>query len=127
MPSQKLTPKNFLKSFEYAIIGIIYFFRNERNAKVHLIIAAGVIIASFLLQISYFEWLITLLALKGIFTQEISNSVREATLDIACPYISEKVRIAKNESAGGVLFEGVFLLAIEIIILGPKIVEKIFN
>jgi len=111
-----------LRSFKYPINGIIYFFKNERNAKVHLIIATGVIIVSFLLQISYYEWLITLLALREIFIQEIANSVREDILNISCPKINKKVGLAKDKSAGGVLIAGVFLLAVEIIILGPKII-----
>lgn len=87
-----------------------------------MIIATGVIIVSFLLQISYYEWLITLLALREIFIQEIANSIREDTLNIVCLEINKEIGLAKDKSAGEVLIAGIFLLAIEIIILGPKII-----
>lgn len=92
-----------------------------------MLIAVAVITVSFLLQISYIEWAITLLGLKSIFTQEISNSVREDILSEMHPEFSEMARLAKDKSAGGVLIAGLFLLAIEIIILGPKIVVLILN
>jgi len=127
LPSQKLTAGNLLRSFQYAINGIVYFFRNERNAKAHLIIASVVIIFSFLLQINSIEWAITLLGLKSIFTQEMSNSVRKDILSDLHPEFSEMAKLAKDKSAGGVLMAGLFFLAIEIIILGPKIVVLILN
>ena len=114
-----------MRSFQYAINGIVYFFKNERNAKVHLVIATVVIVASFLLQISSVEWAVTFLGLRGLFTQEISNSVREDILSDMHPESSEMAKLAKDKSAGGVLIEGLFLLAIEIIILGPKLVVLI--
>jgi len=116
-----------LRSFQYAINGIVYFFKNERNAKVHLAIATAVIVASFLLQISSVEWAVTLLGLRGIFTQEISNSVKEDIIDMICPEFDERAGLVKDKSAGGVLIAGLFLLAIETIILGPKIVVLILN
>lgn len=86
-----------------------------------------VIIVSFLLQISYIEWIITLLGLRGIFVQEISNSVVEDIVSDMHPEFSEMAKLAKDKSAGGVLMAGLFFLAIEIIIIGPKIVALILN
>ena len=81
-----------------------------------------VIVVSFLLQISYIEWAITLLGLRGIFTQEISNSVKEDIISDMYPEFNDMAKLAKDKSAGGVLIAGLFLLAIEMIILGPKII-----
>ena len=118
---QKLTFGNFLRSFKYPIKGIVYFFKNERNAKVHLIIATMVITFSFLLGINHIEWAITSLALSNIFIQEISNSAKEDIVDLICSEINEKAGLAKDKSAGSVLMAGISLAVVELIILGPKI------
>ena len=62
-----------LKSFVYAFNGIKIYFKTQHNVWIHLSIALLVFIAGLLLNISFVEWCLVLLAMG--FTREGNDAV----------------------------------------------------
>ena len=114
------------RSFVYAWRGIRYLFRGEHNARIHLCVAAAVIIAGLIFGLSTTEWGIISLAIGLILALEAVNSAVEALADHVSPDFAPLIGRAKDVAAGGVLL-GVFgAVGAGIAIFLPKIIDLLF-
>lgn len=113
--------KRLIKSFKYALEGIIYAFKYEQNIIVHTLICIIVIILGFLLKISYFEWLICLILFGLVIATELINTAIEALVDLACPKIDPLAKIAKDTASGAVLVFALTSVIAGLMIFIPKI------
>ncbi len=110
-----------LKSFSYAIAGILEFFMKERNAKIHLTATVAVIMIGFLLHLSNMEWIIVTIAIMSVLVAEIINTSIESLCNLVHPETHEEVRIIKDLAAGAVLLTSVASVIIAALIFIPKI------
>ncbi len=115
--------KRLIKSFGYAADGIKYAFKYEQNIIVHLIITVIVVIAGLLLDISFFEWLIVVMAIGLVVATELINTSIEALVDLACPNKNRLAKIAKDTAAGAVLVFAITAVIVGLIIFLPKIID----
>lgn len=83
-----------IESFKYAFEGLKVLLREEHNARIHLIVAAIVIIAGFAFNISAIEWLVICILIGMILAMEIINSVVENICDFISP--GKKVSASAN-------------------------------
>ena len=114
------------RSFVYAWRGIRYLFRGEHNARIHLCVAAAVIIAGLIFGLSTTEWGVISLAIGLILALEAVNSAVEALADHVSPDFAPLIGRAKDVAAGGVLL-GVFgAVGAGIAIFLPKIIALLF-
>lgn len=114
------------RSFVYAWRGIRYLFRGEHNARIHLCVAAAVIIAGLIFGLSTTEWGVISLAIGLILALEAVNSAVEALADHVSPDFAPLIGRAKDVAAGGVLL-GVFgAVGAGIAIFLPKIIDLVF-
>lgn len=113
--------KRLIKSFKYALEGIIYAFKYEQNIIVHTLVCIIVIILGFLLKISYFEWLICLILFGLVIATELINTAIEALVDLACPKIDPLAKIAKDTASGAVLVFALTSVIAGLMIFIPKI------
>ena len=68
--------KNIFDSFMYAIEGLIYGIKNERNIKIHLSIMLSVIVMGFLFNINLIEWSICLILFGlDISLEYVNNAI----------------------------------------------------
>ena len=65
-----LDKKRLIDSFRYAFCGICEAYKGEQNLKIHTVIAVLVVIAGFVLKISYVEWLICLVLIGLVLMEE---------------------------------------------------------
>lgn len=107
----------------YALKGIFIFFRDGRNAKIHLIAASGVILAGFILKITTQEWLWISLAIAIVFITEMINTSIELLCDLVMPHQNEKAGKLKDIAAGAVLVAVIFSLVVAGIIFWQYLVE----
>ena len=117
--------KRLIKSFKYAIEGIIYAFKYEQNIIVHTLIMILVIILGIALKLSYFEWLICLVLFGLVIATEMINTSIEAVVDLACPKIDPLAKIAKDTASGAVLVFAITAAISGLIIFIPKIIDII--
>ncbi len=119
--------KNLVKSFKYAINGIISAFKSERNMKIHFIFMILVVILGIILKMKVTEWIILIILFMAVIGSELFNTAIEITVDLAMPKYNEKAKIAKDISAGAVLFTAIGSLIIGLILFLPKIINFINN
>lgn len=111
------------KSFGYALQGISFFFRNERNGRLQGLIAFFVILAGILLSISITEWLAILLFTALVISLEMFNSALEKLCDHISPDWHTHIKVIKDMAAGAVLWTSAFSILAGLCIFIPKIIE----
>ena len=116
----------FLKSFKYAIRGIIYCINNERNMRIHTVIAMYVFVFSFFFTLSRTQYALLFLTFSSVIAAEMFNSVAEELSDMAAAGFNQVVRRIKDMASGGVLVAAVFSVCVGICLFWrPKIFSKI--
>src|ERR1700712_4562004 len=113
--------KRFIKSLGYAINGWKLFFITEKNGQIQLVIAALVLIASFVFHISHTEWIAILLCMAMVLALEMTNSVLEKLVDFLHPNQHDHIKWIKDVAAGAVLWAAVLSAIIGGVIFFPKI------
>jgi len=115
----------FFKSFSYALRGIGTVFKEEFNARVHLLAAMVVIVLGFVLKVSAWEWIILILVIGGVFTMELINTSIEKLADLYSTELNPKIKKIKDLSAGAVLVASITALLMGFIIILPKILNQL--
>ncbi len=118
--------KKLIKSFKYAIEGIITGIKSEQNMKIHITIMTLVIIFGIILKIDKIEWIICTILFGFVISLELMNTAIENTVDLITLEKNPKAKIAKDVSAGSVLIAAITSIIIGLIIFIPKIFN-IFN
>ncbi|MFC3633864.1 diacylglycerol kinase family protein [Enterococcus rivorum] len=114
--------KHFISSLEFALQGIRTVFEEERNMRTHVIMGTLAVIAGFIFQLSWTEWLWLLLVIFLVWLVEIINTVFENVVDMVTDFhfhpIGKKI---KDMAAGAVLLTSCFALLVGLILFVPKI------
>lgn len=110
-----------IKSFGYAIEGVVFSYQKGTHFKMHLAAAVAVVILGFAYSISTTEWLILILISSGVISAEAINTAIEETGNVLHPEHHPRVRLAKHCAAGGVLILAISAVIIGLIIFLPKI------
>lgn len=118
--------KGRIGSFAAAYQGLIYVFKTQKNAWIHLAATIGVIAVSTFLQLSRVEWVAILLVIGLVWMAEFLNTSLEAIVDLASPEIHPLAKIGKDVGAASVLIAAFISILIGALILIPAFLEK-FN
>jgi diacylglycerol kinase (ATP) len=121
--TNKFNARKLFKSFGYAISGLRNLIRSEQNARIHLMISLGVILAGFLLQLSAIEWCVVALCIGLVFAAEGFNTAFEKIVDHLFPEFHETARQVKDIAAGAVLICALMAAMCGIVLFLPKLVS----
>lgn len=114
--------QGFANTFKNARKGFRLVLKSEMNIRVHIIIAILVLISAFLLEFSHIEYCIVLFAIAMVIITEMLNTAIEFTLDaVFHNKYSKLVGMAKDISAGAVMFASVIAVIIGLIVFGKHI------
>ncbi|HEY4284378.1 MAG TPA: diacylglycerol kinase family protein [Chthoniobacterales bacterium] len=111
-----------VRSFRYAVAGIVRMLRCQHNAWVHFGLTIVAIGAGFFFDLSAREWCWIILAIAIVWTAEALNTAFEFLADAASPQFHPLVRDAKDVAAGAVLITAIAAATIAAIIFWPHIV-----
>jgi diacylglycerol kinase (ATP) len=111
--------RQWLRSVNFAIEGILQAAKTQRHLRYHFYIAAAVLLISYVLGVSRTEFLIIALSVIAVLLAEMLNTAIEATVDIVSPEHSEKARVIKDIAAGAVFVTAFGVAVIGYIILSP--------
>ncbi len=114
---------SLIKSFGYAISGIVIFFRTERNGMLHLLAATAVVAAGLMVHLTGFEWIAILLCIALVISLEMLNTALEKLCDEFCPHYNPAIKLIKDISAGAVLCAAVISVIVGLIIFIPAIIR----
>lgn len=113
--------KKLLDSFNYAIEGIVYAVRTQRNMRIHMIATLLVLTACFFYDLSKFEVLAIVITITMVLVAELVNTAIEAAIDATTNYYHPLARIAKNTAAGAVLITAINAVIVGYIIFWDKL------
>ena len=118
----KYKSQGFNRTFKNARKGFNLAIRSEMNIRVHAVIAALVIIAAFCLEFSPLEFCILMFVIALVIVTEMLNTAIEFTLDsIYHNRYSRMVGMAKDISAGAVLFATFTSIVVGLVLFGSKL------
>ena len=120
---KKRSFKRFFCGFNYAFHGIFSSLKTECNLIIEVIMGVLALVLGFLLKISSIEFCIVILCIALVISAELINTAIEHTVDMAMPEKHPLAKMAKDASAGGVLFSSIGALVIGIIIYLPKVID----
>lgn len=102
-----------IKSFRYAINGMAFCVRHERNMRIHIIAMIYVAYFSQFYELSRSEIILLILICALVMMTEMINTAIEVVIDKVSPQYSPLAKAGKDIAAGAV-----FLSAITAVIVG---------
>lgn len=106
--------------------GIIWGLNTQPNYRIHILLSLIVILTGVLLQVSYTEWLVLIIAIVMGFVLETINTAIEQLGDAVDLKYNEYIKRAKDSSAGAMLIFSFGAIIIAGWIFIPKIIEVMF-
>lgn len=116
---QRFTLAARLKSFNYAITGVIFMLKTQHNAWLHAVATLLVSALAVYCDISEGDWRWLIVAMAMVWVAETLNTAVEYVCDVISPGYTEAVKHAKDISAGGVLIAAVAALLIGALTFWP--------
>jgi len=113
--------RTLAESFFYAISGIVYALKTQRNIKIHFAATLLVIILSFVFKLSTIEISIVTITAAIVLTAEMINTAIEAVVDMFTQEYHPLAKVAKNVAAGAVLLSAINAVVVGYLIFYKKI------
>jgi diacylglycerol kinase len=114
-----------VKSFSFALKGILYAFKTQHNTWIHIIVMVLVITAGFIFRLNLMEWGLIVFAIGIVLVSELINTAIESLVDFVSPNYDKNVGLIKDVAAGAVLISAIISVVIGLIIFLPKIIRLI--
>ncbi len=114
-------PYKLSESLRIALSGLATAFKEERNFRIQVLIAAFVGMLAVFFGLSRIETCILLLTIMVVLSLELINSQVEKFLDILHPDHHPRVKIIKDFSAGAVLLSAIGSVVIGFLIFWPHL------
>lgn len=113
--------RKLIDSFNYAIEGIIYALKTQRNMKIHFFVAVVILTLSLFFEISRVEIIILLITISLVIIAEMINTSIEMAIDLITDQYHIFAKIAKNVAAGAVLISAINSIFVAYFIFFQKI------
>ena len=113
--------KKLVDSFNYAIEGILYSIRTQRNMKIHMVTTMLVLTATFFFDLSKIELLIITITITLVIMAEMINTAVECAIDATTNFYHPLAKIAKNVAAGAVLVTAINSILVAYVIFWDRV------
>ncbi len=121
----KFKQQGFSNTFKNARKGMRLVLKSEINVRVHFCLAMVALALAFLFDFSVERMCILLLTIGFVIVTEMVNSAIEYSLDaVFHNRYSRLVGMAKDISAGAVMFASVIAIVIGVLLFGSSIMAK---
>lgn len=113
--------RTLLQSFNWAIEGVVFALKTQRNMKIHFAAAFVVLVASLFTDLTRVELIAILFAITMVIVAELFNTAIEVAVDLATNgQESELAKIAKDVAAAGVLISALNSVFVGFLVLFKK-------
>lgn len=109
------------ESFLHAWDGLSHIYNTQRNMRIHIFIASLVFSACIILGLDRIEFLMVTLAILGVLSAEVLNTLTESLVDLIEPEYNLVAKIIKDVAAAGVLLTAAFSVIIGLIAFYPAL------
>lgn len=113
-----------LQSARFAVNGIIYGLKTERNVQVWFGVAILTLVIAWILEVSRIDFLFIFFWMMAIGTSELLNTSIEKLSDRITLEKDEQIGRVKDLSAGATFIASIGALISCLVIFIPKILEK---
>ncbi|MEN9303317.1 MAG: hypothetical protein RL264_1746 [Bacteroidota bacterium] len=113
--------KKMLRSFGFALEGIVYLLRTERNFQVHFFLFWVLLITAFFFKINSSEWLAILICSALVFSLEAVNTAIEILCNKVQPHHDPQIKTIKDISAAAVVISAILSVVVALVIFVPRI------
>lgn len=117
----------YFASFNYAIDGILYSLKTQKNMRIHIVAAIFALGLGTYLRLNPRDLLFLFFAITLVIMAELFNTAIEATVDLIVKDFHPLARIAKNVAAGAVLVTALNALAVAFILFYPRLHGMLFG
>lgn len=118
----KFKSQGFGSTFKNARKGFRLVLKSEMNIRIHVVIAFFVLLTAYILKFSAIELCLLLFAIAIVIVSEMLNTAIEFALDsIFHNKYSRMVGMAKDISAGAVMFASVVSVLVGLILFGKHL------
>lgn len=108
------------KSFLNAFRGVFYCIKNEKNIRIHIVMAIFIFTFSVFFQLSNVEYIVLILTIVMVIFCEIINTAIEALVNLSSPAYDSLAKIAKDVSAGGVFISSIGAIVVGFFLFAKK-------
>ncbi|OPZ73622.1 MAG: Undecaprenol kinase [Firmicutes bacterium ADurb.Bin456] len=113
--------KKVLHSFQYAVDGLLYALKTQRNMRFHLTAALIVLGAALYFRIGSRDFVLLFFAITLVLMAEMFNTSIEKAVDLFVQEYHHLAKVAKNTAAGAVLVTALNALVVAYVIFYPRL------
>lgn len=95
--------RRLFDSFNYAIEGILYVLKTQRNMRFHFLAGIVMLLLGLYFNLSKAELILLLITISFVFLAEMLNTATELVIDLITDEFHPLARIIKDIAAGAVL------------------------
>lgn len=126
--------RGLLDSFGFAINGLIYCLKTQRNMRIHMAAAVLVGIACLFSRVSRTDMILLFFSITLVFVCEMINTAIEKAIDLFTEQYHPLAKIAKDVAAGAVFLAaansvlvGYLVFSSRILPLTERVVNRLFK
>ncbi|MBA1337185.1 MAG: Diacylglycerol kinase [Firmicutes bacterium] len=119
--------RKLIESFNYAISGVIYTLKTQRNMKIHFGVAILVLAVSLFMDFSRLELLLLFFTISLVLVTEMINTSIEAAIDMITDSYHPLAKAAKNVAAGAVLISALNAIIVAYLIFFDRLYPLTFR
>ncbi|WP_026893674.1 diacylglycerol kinase [Clostridiisalibacter paucivorans] len=113
--------RKLIDSFNYAVEGIIYTLKTQRNMRIHTLAAFLVLFFSLFINFSRVELIILFFTISLVVITEMINTAIEKAIDIYTKEYHPLAKIAKNVAAGAVLVSAINAIIVAYLLMFDRV------
>ncbi|TWT54037.1 Undecaprenol kinase [Rubripirellula amarantea] len=120
----ELSP-SWSSKFRVAFSGLFWALKTQTSFRIHLPIAAAVLVTSALLQVEAWRWSVLVLTIAVVVAAELINTAIETLVRVLHPHRHELVGRSLDAAAAAVLVLSIAAIAVGLLVLGPPLYESL--
>ena len=113
--------RNLIDSFNNAINGIVTTVRSERNMKLHITVAALVLVLSLFYDLTRNEFMIICITIAIVIICELFNTAIEVIIDTLIGIYHPKAKVVKDTAAGAVFVSAILSVLVAYFIFYDRV------
>lgn len=117
--------RSFWRALGWAWAGIGYAVQNQRNIKIHLVLAATTVLVCIGLKLPRLEMAVVFVAIFMVLGAEMFNSALEAVVDLFSPRRHPLAKAAKDMAAGAVVLTALNALVVAWLLILPRLINLV--
>lgn len=116
---------DIFNKFKYSFQGMAYCFTHETSFIFETVAMVILVVLGIILDISFMEWIFSILSLLLVMEVEFLNTAIEATVDMVTDKFHPLAKIAKDCGSAATCMASFMALIVNLIIFVPKVLPFI--